>query len=75
MTGLALWRRDARRIGLSLAVAVGASLWLVPLQTRALSEDDVFQQAINYIFTGRIESEGWSRDRRPEDLRRCGPGA
>ena len=39
MTGLALWRRNARRIGLSLAVAVGSSLWLVPLQTRALSED------------------------------------
>ena len=56
MTGLVRGKQSGRRIGLSLAVAAIASmLWLVPLQTSALSEDDVFQQAINYIFTGRID--------------------
>src|SRR3981189_247366 len=56
MTGLVRRKQSGRRIGLPLAVAAIASiLWLVPLQTSALSEDDVFQQAINYIFTGRID--------------------
>ena len=56
MTGLVRRKQSGRRIALPLAVAAIASiLWLVPLQTSALSEDDVFQQAINYIFTGRID--------------------
>jgi hypothetical protein len=55
MTGLALWTRSGPRVWLSLAVAAASILALGPLQTRAMSEDDVFQQAINYIFTGRID--------------------
>ena len=56
MTGLVRRKQSGSRIGVSLAVAAIASmLWLVPLHTSALGEDDVFQQAINYIFTGRID--------------------
>ena len=55
MTGLALWTRSGPRVWLSLAIAAASILALVPLQTRAMSEDDVFQQAVNYIFTGRID--------------------
>ena len=55
MTGLALWTRSGPRVWLSLAIAAASFLALVPLQTRAMSEDDVFQQAVNYIFTGRID--------------------
>jgi hypothetical protein len=55
MTGLALWTRSGRRVWLSLAIAAASILALGPLQTRAMSEDDVFQQAVNYIFTGRID--------------------
>ncbi len=31
---------------------------LVSLQTPALSEADVFQQAVNYVFTGSIDPQG-----------------
>jgi hypothetical protein len=55
MTGLALWRRSGHRIRLSWAITVASVLWLAPLHTRALADDEVFQQAINYIFTGRID--------------------
>src|SRR6476646_12027192 len=55
MTGLALWTRSGPRVWLSLAVAAASILALVPLPTRAMSEDDVFQQAVDYIFTGRID--------------------
>ncbi len=55
MTGLALWTRSGPRVWLSLAVAAASILALVPLPTRAMSEDDVFQQVVNYIFTGRID--------------------
>jgi hypothetical protein len=37
---------------LSFAAAI-FFLWTVPLQ--AVAEDDVFQEAINYVFTGRID--------------------
>jgi hypothetical protein len=41
--------------------AVAASLFgivsLVSLQTPALSETDVFQQAVNYVFTGSIDPQ------------------
>jgi hypothetical protein len=46
MTGLALRKRS--RIRLSATIAVASFLWVVPVQTRAMIEDDVFQRAINY---------------------------
>jgi hypothetical protein len=55
MTGLVLWTRSGPRIWLSLAIAAASILALAPRQARAMSEDDVFQQAVNYIFTGRID--------------------
>ena len=54
-TALAPRKKSGHKIGLSLAVAVASIFWLVPLQTRALAGDDVFQQAVNYVFTGRID--------------------
>ena len=39
----------------SLAIAVASFLWTITLQTRAVPEDDVFQQAVNYVFTGKID--------------------
>ena len=55
MTGLAPRKRSSHKIRLSLTIAVASFLWMVPLQTRAMTEDDVFQQAINYVFTGRVD--------------------
>ena len=63
MTGLAFRKRSGHKIRLSLAIAVASFPWTVPLQTRAIIEDDVFQQAINYVFTGRIDPKD-----RPEIL-------
>ena len=54
MTGLTLRKRSGYK-RLSFAIAVALFCWMAPLQTRAMTEDDVFQQAINYIFTGRID--------------------
>lgn len=53
--GLALRKRSGHKRRLSLPIAVASFLWMIPLQTRSMSEDDVFQQAINYIFTGLID--------------------
>jgi hypothetical protein len=52
-----LMRSDDRghKIGLFLAVAVASLVWTAALQDRALAADDVFQQAVNYVFTGRID--------------------
>ena len=36
-----------------LAGGVIAFLWIIPLQTRALADDDPLQKAVNYLFTGR----------------------
>jgi hypothetical protein len=53
MTGLTFRKRsDYKRLSVTIAVALFP--WIAPLQTRAMTEDDVFQQAINYIFTGQI---------------------
>jgi hypothetical protein len=51
MTGLALLNKSGRKFRLSLAIAVASFLWTITLQTRAVPEDDVFQQAVNYVFT------------------------
>jgi hypothetical protein len=36
-----------------LAGGVVAFLWIIPLQIRALAEDDPLQKVVNYLFTGR----------------------
>jgi hypothetical protein len=46
---------DSHKISLYLAVAAISLLWTAPLQHRALAEDDVFQKAVNYVFTGKID--------------------
>jgi hypothetical protein len=40
-----------------LAGGVVVFLWIVPLQIRALSEDDPLQKAVNYLFTGRNDPQ------------------
>ena len=55
MTGLALLNKSDHKFRLSLAIAVASFLWTITLQTRAVPEDDVFQQAVNYVFTGKID--------------------
>jgi hypothetical protein len=55
MAGLALPNKCGHKIRMSLAIAVASFLWMFPPQTRAMTDDDVFQQAINYVFTGRID--------------------
>ena len=47
--------RTGRNIVLSLAIAIAAVSWSIAPQARAAAEDDVFQQAVNYVFTGRID--------------------
>jgi hypothetical protein len=55
MAGPVLSNRSGRTIGLSLAIAVAVfSCSIAPL-ARAASEDDLLQQAVNYVFTGRID--------------------
>ena len=39
----------------SLVVAAASFLWIASLQISTAAEDDVLQQAINYVFTGAIE--------------------
>ena len=39
----------------SLAIAAVSFFGTAPLQLRARADDDVFQHAINYVFTGRID--------------------
>ena len=55
MTGLALLNKSGYTFRLSLAIAVASFLWTITLQTRAVPKDDVFQQAVNYVFTGKID--------------------
>lgn len=54
MIGLA-HPNPSHRIRWSLAVAIVAILWAPSQQARAAAQDDVFQKAVNYIFTGRID--------------------
>jgi hypothetical protein len=45
------------RIRRCIAGGVVVFLWTVPLQIRALAEDDPLQKAVNYLFTGRIDPQ------------------
>ena len=55
MTGLA--HRHGHHIRAVAAAAAVALLPMIVPRTRALAEADVLQQAINYVFTGRIDPE------------------
>jgi len=57
MTGLAHRDSGRRRKRLSFAAATLSLLWAMPQQARAAAEDDVLQQAINYVFTGTIDPQ------------------
>ena len=41
----------------SLAVAAVSFFGTAALQLRAMADDDLFQQAVNYVFTGRIDPQ------------------
>jgi len=45
------------RVRRCIAGGVVVFLWTVPLQVRALAEDDPLQKAVNYLFTGRIDPQ------------------
>ena len=53
----AFWLQWFMSFRLCLAVAVASFLWTASLQTRVLAESDVFQQAVNYVFTGKIDPQ------------------
>jgi hypothetical protein len=40
-----------------LAVAVLFVIWMAPCQYQAAAADDLFQNAVNYVFTGRIDPQ------------------
>jgi hypothetical protein len=42
-------------LGRSLVVAAASFVWMASLPITAGAEDDVLQQAINYVFTGTID--------------------
>ena len=56
MAGATISGGRRHRIGAYLAVAI-FSLWAIPPQQSAAAADDVFQQAVNYVFTGTIDPE------------------
>lgn len=55
MTDLAVLNKSGHKFRQSLAIAIASFLWTITLQARAVPEDDVFQQAVNYVFTGKID--------------------
>jgi hypothetical protein len=57
MGGSVLPSESGHAIRWPLVVAAVSFLGLVSLQTPALAEADVFQQAVNYIFTGQVDPQ------------------
>lgn len=55
MASLVYLNKNRYKLRWPLAVTAVCFLWMAPLQIRAAAEDDVFQLAVNYIFTGRID--------------------
>ena len=55
MADLAPPNKNGHKFKWSLAVAAVAFFGAVSLRTPALAEADVFQQAVNYVFTGRVD--------------------
>ena len=52
---LARTKDSSRKIRLCLPVVAASLLSATPPHSRAAAEDDVFQRAVNYVFTGRID--------------------
>ena len=50
-------RRGRTFRGRSLAVAAACFLWMAALPISAGAEDNILQQAINYMFTGKIDPD------------------
>jgi hypothetical protein len=40
-----------------LAVVIATAFWTVHLQNRAAAEADLFQEAVNYVFTGKTDPQ------------------
>ena len=57
MAGFVPQNECGHTIGWSLAAAVISVFCAVFLQTPALTETSVFQQALNYVFTGKIDPQ------------------
>ena len=57
MRGLTRSNESGRNFRRPWAIAAASFLGIVSFQTPALSEVDVFQQAINYVFTGNIDPQ------------------
>ena len=57
MLGLTLSNESGRNFRRSSTVAAALLFGVVSLQTPALSEADVFQQAVNYVFAGNIDPQ------------------
>jgi hypothetical protein len=57
MADLARTNDSSHMISVCLAVAAESLLCTAPMQDRAVADDDVFQQAVNYAFTGRIDPQ------------------
>ena len=57
MTGVLFLNEGCHKIRLSLAVAVALVSFfrMDSLQNRVVAADDVFQQVVNYVFTGRTD--------------------
>lgn len=57
MAGLAPPNQSGRRIGRPLTIAALAIFGAVALQPPAMAQADLFQQAVNYVFTGQINPQ------------------
>jgi hypothetical protein len=57
MADLVRTNDSSHKISWCSAVAAVSLVWTAPLQNRAVAEDDVFQQAVNYVFTGRTDPQ------------------
>jgi hypothetical protein len=57
MSGLAIANKNSPAIRLSIAIAIVSVLCTAPVASAAEAENDVFQQAVNYVFTGRVDPQ------------------
>ena len=57
MIGLAYSTESRHTVRLFSAGAIACLLWIAAFQTSALPAEDQFQQAVNYMFTGRVDPQ------------------